>query len=313
VALMRHGVLHSICDQPDKETAKRELMHIFCNIFGRRYLSKVFSNKAYIEGLVRKYPSMIILPPLPETARNVLILHEKEILRTFTSYATTFASQHQAKIGPDNVLPLSGLQYPGSEELSPFRVHLSNNAIPVIVRSLFVANSGHDDSFKNVSELTTTARSGLNLNSHSIPSMSHLTTGHNDLEHQLNAYILDFYIHGQVSTLVSANGIRSGDIWYLLQDFTLTLKAINTGTQQLLQTFSENACTTTTSLEEVDMTDLKNYDADCDSSNEQSDSGGEDSNSLGLPENVSPRDWKVYTLLSEMCNEFDKKFRAMWA
>jgi len=289
-------------------------MLIFCNIFGRRYLSKVFSNKAYIEGLVRKYPSMIILPPLPETARNVLILHEKEILRTFTSYATTFATQHQAKIGPDNVLPLSGFQYLGSEEPSPFRVHLSNNAIPVVVRSLFVANSGHDDSFRDVSELTTTARSGLNLNGHAIPSMSHLATGYNDLEHQINAYILDFYIHGQVSTLVSANGIRSGDIWYLLQDFALTLKAINTGTQQLLQTISENAsCTTTTSLEEVDMTDLKNYDADYDTSNEQSDSGSEDSNSLGIPENVSARDQKVYNLLSEMCSEFDKKFRAVWA
>jgi hypothetical protein len=143
--------------------------------------------------------------------------------------------------------------------------------------------------------------------------MSHLATGYNDLEHQLNAYILDFYIHGQVSTLVRANGIRSGDIWYLLKDFTLTLKAINTGTQQLLQTISENACTTTTSLEEVDMTDLENYDADYDTSNEQSDSGGEDSNSLGLPENLSARDQKVYTLLSEMCSEFDKKLRAMGA
>lgn len=288
-------------------------MTILSNIFGRRYLSKSLSNKAYIEELVRKYPSMIILPPLPEFARNILILHEKEILRIFTSYATTFASQHQAKIGPDNALPLSGVQYPGSEESSPFRVHLLNNAIPVVVRSLFVANSGHDDSFESVSELTTTARSGLNLNGHAIPSMSYLTTGYNDLEHQLNAYILDFYIHGQVSTLGSANGIRKGDIWYLLQDFMLTLLAIKTGTHQLLETVSKNTCTTTSSLEEVDVTDLKTYDVDYDSdpSNEQSDNGGEDS--LGLPANVSPRDRNVYTLLSEICGDFEGKFKAMWA
>ena len=304
---MRHGIFHSICDQADKEAAKREFMIVLCNLFGRQYLSKIFSNEGNIKVLAGKYPSMVMLPPLPEAAQHVLTLHEKEILHIFKGYAAAFASQHQAKIGMDNVLPLSGLQYPGShEEPSPFRMHLSDNAIPVTIRSLFVANSGHGDSFENVLELTTTARSGLNLNGHAIPSMLHFTTrGKRDLEHRLNAHILDFYIHGQVDTLVRANGIRKGDIWYLLQDFMLTLVTIQSGMLQLLQAISKN-----TSTEEVDMTDLKTYNVDYD---EQSDGLDEDSNCSEKPENVSPRDWNVYMVLSEICREFEEKFRATWA
>ena len=252
---------------------------------------------------------MILLPPLPKTAENVLSRHEKEILRIYNGYAAAFVRQHQTKMGPDNILPLSGLQYPGSdkERSSPFRVHLSNNAIPVVVRSSFVANSGHADFFKSVLELTTTARSGLNLNGHAIPSMSHFTgSGKRELEHRLNAHILDFYIHGQVDTLVRANGIRKGDIWYLLQDFMLTLMTIQSGMFQLLLTVSKNT-STTSSAEEAD---LKTYNVDYE---ERSDGPDEDSNCSGKPENVSTRDWNVYMVLSEICIEFEGKFHAMWA
>jgi hypothetical protein len=30
---------------------------------------------------------------------------------------------------------------------------------------------------------------------------------------ELNAYIYDFWMHGQVSTLARDNGIRRGDVW----------------------------------------------------------------------------------------------------
>ena len=129
-------------------------------------------------------------------------------------------------------LPLSKIQYCGTDvdSSSEFRIHVKNNAIPVTVRSSFVANSGHGDSFANVFELLQTLRTGINLNAHAIPSMSHLTASSScdkhDKKHMMNAYLLDFYIHGQVSTLALANGIRRGDIWYLLQDFSLALLTV---------------------------------------------------------------------------------------
>ena len=56
----------------------------------------------------------------------------------------------------------------------------------------------------------------------------------------MNAYLLDFYIHGQVLTLALANDIRSGDIWYLLQDFSLTLLTVKIALQELLLKASKN-------------------------------------------------------------------------
>ena len=56
----------------------------------------------------------------------------------------------------------------------------------------------------------------------------------------MNAYLLDFYIHGQVLTLALANDIRRGDIWYLLQDFSLTLLTVKIALQELLLKASKN-------------------------------------------------------------------------
>ncbi|KAF8878473.1 hypothetical protein CPB84DRAFT_1966141 [Gymnopilus junonius] len=312
VALMRAGVFHRICNRLDAEDAKKGCMMVLCNLFGRRYLSQIFANERNIEELTQKYPSMVVLPPLPEDAQDVLIQHEAEILRIFTGYAFAFASQYGTKIGPDDTLPLSCTRYSASDEgnISPLRAHLRKAAIPVTIRSSFVANSGHNDSFNTVFELCNTARTGLNLNGHAIPTMSPFTTnGGGGLEHRLNAYILDFYIHGQVSTLAKANCIRRGDVWYLLQDFMLTLMTVKTGLQQLLWATSIDA----NAEKDSDTSDLKTYDIGDDFAIGEGETGSEDAESLGLPDNASPADKKVYRILTEICSEFEEKFRAMWA
>ncbi|OBZ67833.1 hypothetical protein A0H81_12109 [Grifola frondosa] len=124
----------------------------------------------------------------------------------------------------------------------PFPSHLQSTAVKAVARSPFVANSGHGDDFKTVNELTSTARRGLHLNEYAIPSMQQFTAipGQGNDFFALNAYLLDFYTHGQTAALKAANGIRDGEMWYLLQDFTLTLKTIRTGLAQLLQKASSN-------------------------------------------------------------------------
>ena len=115
---------------------------------------------------------MVVLLPLPEVARKVLIEHDAENLRIFEGYAFAFATKSAGEMGVDDVPPLSKIQYCGTDfdSSSEFRRHIKNNAIPVIVRSSFVANSGHGDSFANVFELVQTSRTGINLN-----ALSHLT------------------------------------------------------------------------------------------------------------------------------------------
>ena len=262
---------------------------------------------------------MVVLPPLPEAVRKVLIEHDAEILRIFEGYALAFATKSAGEMGVDDVLPLSKIRYCGTDvdSSSEFRKHIKKNAIPVIVRSSFVANSGHGDSFTNVFELMQTSRSGINLNAHAIPSMSHLTASSSDKhgeQHMMNAYLLDFYIHGQVSTLAHANGIRRGDIWYLLQDFALTLLIVKNALQQLLLKASKDKMAV--GADDDDDDDDEIYDgAEVDDDDVQESLSGTSNqeSDFDRPAMVKDADWRVYEIVSAAADEFNKKFKKMWA
>jgi len=219
VTLLRAGVIHGICSDKSMIQAKQNLIILFCHLFGRRELPPIYTSKENLEAILRmtKSASKVILPSLNKKARKVLVEHEKQILEIFTSYAATFATHNSNHLGENDELPLSKLKYAGSRDGvgGAFQQYLEQSSTPVVVRSLFVANSGHGDVFHSISELAATSRSGIYFNEHATPSMERFTAS---LEGRksgfaLNAYIYDFYMHGQVSTLAAANGIRRGDIW----------------------------------------------------------------------------------------------------
>ncbi|KAH9911646.1 hypothetical protein B0H21DRAFT_704621, partial [Amylocystis lapponica] len=209
-------------------------------------------------------------------------------------------------------LPLSGMVLAGTDNdfSSLFHQHLRNTALRPVARSPFVANSGHGDDFATVEDLARTTRRSLYLNEHAIPSMAHITTipGSDDEHFALNAYLLDFYTHGQVAVLEKANIIRRGDIWYLLQDFTLSLKVIRSGLGQLLTNASQNQ-----DAESEAPTDLDSGYATFDPAEADGDEEDGKEGSMKRPTGVSDRDWRLYQVLDSVTNEFDEKFRAMWA
>lgn len=219
ITLLRAGVIHEICSNESMIQAKQDLLVLFCHLFGRRQLPPTYTSKEDLEAVLRltKSPSKVILPPLDHKAQTVLEDHEKQILQIYTSYAFTFASHKSAYLGEGDELPLSKLKFAGSEEEvgGAFQQELEQNSAPVVVRSLFVANSGHGDVFHSISELAATSRSGIYFNEHTTPTMERFVAskeGNKD-GFALNAYIYDYYMHGQLSTLAAANGIRKGDIW----------------------------------------------------------------------------------------------------
>ncbi|KAI0375726.1 P-loop containing nucleoside triphosphate hydrolase protein [Pilatotrama ljubarskyi] len=318
VALLRHGVIHRICNQSNIVAAKRDLLLLLCHLFGRRYLPRAYASATYLRNITRKSPSVVVLPPMPEDARKVLLQHEEHIKRVFTGYALAYVSHHAELLGEDTKLPFSGktLCDAGKEEASPFRTQLLQTSVSTAARSPFVATSGHGDSFGSVSELTNTSRRGLHLNEYAIPSMRQYTSvpGQDNEEFALNAYLLDFYTHGQTAALKAANGIREGEVWYLLQDFSLTLKTIRTGLIQLLQKASANA-SRADSLAGDELSDIDSGygtldPAEADPDAEGSDAGGE---SFKRPVGVTDRDWRVFEVLNAVTTEFDEKFRAIWA
>ncbi|KDQ52162.1 hypothetical protein JAAARDRAFT_73245 [Jaapia argillacea MUCL 33604] len=316
VALLRAGVLHKICNQSSTITAKKDFILLMSHLFGRRYLPRTYATEANITFLTHRLPSKIILPPLPKAARRVLLDHDQETLRVFNSYAVTFASQYASQFGPDQKLPLSGeLVGQPTSTPSPFQEYLRNTGIRVVARSAFIANSGHTDTFSTVEELTRTVRKGLHLNEHAIPSMGKITSsaGEESQAFALNAYLLDFYTHGQVKTLEAANGIRKGDVWYLLQDFDLCLTTVRGVLEQLLTNASKEAASSAASVDESsERGDVDSGYGTFDPA-EADDEGDGIAGEFKRPAGVTDQDWRVFEVVDGALREFNEKFKKMWA
>ena len=314
--LLQHGVTHDICSQASSVEAERDLVVLLCHLFGRRYLPEVYATTSNIRDLVQKGPSRVVLGPLHPKARAVLLAHQKQTLGIFSAYALAFSSQHADELGPDNRLPLSGVVGPSASDTStlpqlPIFAHLSETARKPKARSLFVAASGHDDTFGDVGELARTVRHDVHLNEHAIPTVEHILYP----KLPLNAYLYDFFVHGQVDALVNMNGIRRGDMWFALQAFQLVLITIRGDLENLLSSASIDS-DRDAGFPEVDSDghmvnmpdDSGYYSADPSEKGEEADQGISE-----RPRGVRKRDWKVYEVVNSITNQFSTKFKAMWA
>ena len=297
-ALLKERIIHRICNSSGPEDAKRHVLHLLCHLFGRRNVPRAYTSAENVKELLAKSASKVILSPLPKEAIRVLQDQDQATLNIFNGYAIAFARQSTDQLGLDVKLPLSGVAYEGSHACDAFTEYLRSTAIPVLARSSFVASSGHGDTFRSLDDLTHNVRTGIHLKEHGVPSFHHLTA---ENPHALNAYILDFYNHGQTDPLVIANGIRRGEIWYLLQDFMLTLKTFRASLAHMLTTAAEADSPDS----DIDMQMVDPAEADPDAN----DSEG----ALVRPPGVSDSDWKVYQVVHALTEEFDAKFRKMWA
>lgn len=323
VALFQAGVIHDICEA-DSMTAQRSLMHLLSHLFGRIFIQKAF--RARVEaGEFAELPSKIILPPLPPQAVKVLKEHNREVLRIFAGYAFTYASQHASHLPMDDQLPLSGYRITATPNTEHHRIldYLEEQKIPTTVRSAFVANSGHGDHFDTVAELVQSSRLGVHLNKHTIPSFDGLVDRGEEL--RVNAYLLDFWIHGQKPTILRANGIREGDFWYLFNDFALTLQTIVVALESLIRnTAMSKTEKESPSGDAPGALDDLNVDAlEEQSPTEDVDEGREDEvqeeldistgDAIDRPPGVTDRDWRVYMTFVAVREEFMTKFRITYA
>ncbi|KAJ3824101.1 hypothetical protein F5880DRAFT_1562443 [Lentinula raphanica] len=317
VHLFETGIIHKICGRPSSVTAEKELLLLLCHLFGRRYIPHNYSQPEHITKLREKYPSLVILPPLPSDVGAQLQHHNNDILQMFTSYALSYATENHTSLGIDNTLPLSDVPIAGNPLFaSPFVDHLNQTMITPVARSIFAATSGLDDNFSSIYDLVSTVRKGIHLHEHAIPSMqgfiNHSALPNSTREHELNAYIFDFYYHGQLSSLMEANGIRRGDVWYELQEFYLTLKTIKTSLQELLVQLS-----LARQREVVDVSDL--FDADTerigedDVSEEDDDMVDDGIEGFQRPPKTSASDWRVYEIFALITDNFEEKFHDIFA
>ncbi|KAK4189457.1 hypothetical protein QBC35DRAFT_493254 [Podospora australis] len=234
-SLLRGGFFHRLCTDidSDSETKQKDILneivlvlsHLFC-----RYPCHQYQDKAWLEEHVHRSSSMVILPDLPAEAEDILTNHNKETLDIFRGYVSSYVEQHLAET-PDNELPFTktSVGAPGAEspELAKVLGALGVDSAPTKIRSPFAALSGFkDNNFGTIKELCETVRSGVFLEDSAIPYIPIAPRETNGVP--WNAYLYDFFRHGDQVVLVKDNGVRKADLWFHLKDFSLILATIVT-------------------------------------------------------------------------------------
>jgi hypothetical protein len=221
-SLLNSGYLQKLCKDIHTKPKRtvRDLMLVMTHLFGRLPLRP--SLLEWYQTVDKKPSSTVALPPLPRKAATSLRLHNKKVLGIYTGYVSSFIEQHVQT--PDRYLPFSGIKCGG--ESSAAELGFSNfTHISPKITSPFFALSGHGDKYATVLDLCQMVRSGVWLEESVIPFVA---VAPEENPRPLNAYLFDFFKHGNVSQLESANRIRRSDVWFLLNDFSMILATLNT-------------------------------------------------------------------------------------
>ncbi|KAJ0298361.1 hypothetical protein COL516b_010014 [Colletotrichum fioriniae] len=234
-SLLKEGYLHKLCEDFINPRKQGEiilnLLTVLCHLFCRIPCSK-YNNREWLENVVHRSPSVVLLPRLPLEAETVLRNHNKETLRIFKTYVHNFIAQN-LQDSPDDQLPFTKRRVGAVGEIS---ADISTAQIPILpyptLRSPFAALSGFTDDFDTIHDLCNTIRSGVFLDESAIPYIPIYPEETNGVP--WNAYIYDFYKHGDLNTLVRDNGIKGGDVWFRLKDFSLILATIVTSLENIL-------------------------------------------------------------------------------
>jgi len=212
-ALLHEGYFHEVCAgfSPSLNPAKRRDMALDLVLV----LSHLFARIPYTRTAARTS-----LPALSPRAYEILERHNAQTLATFRDYARSYATQHLAD-APDDSLPLTRHQISPSSSSSAFD-RLLPCLPPVTIRSPFAALSGFGDAdFSTVHELCATVRAGVPLEASVVPGVPLDGTA-------CNSYLLDFFKHGDVTSITRDNGVKAGDVWFRLKDFSLVLATVVT-------------------------------------------------------------------------------------
>jgi len=245
-SLLNNGYFHKLCAKLESHPAKKDsilriIVLTLSHLFGRIPVPQ-YKDQGWLEKAVHRSPSMVILPNLPEKASRILKKHNDQTLHIFQEYVQTYTAQHLPGV-EDNELPLTGcrVQPTDSDKTLSSILHPRPETV---ARSPFAALSGFSDKFATVRDLCETVRQGVFLDEAAIPYIPVSKEERNGVP--WNAYLYDFFKHGDLTALVRDNGIKRGDVWFFLKDFSLILATIVTSLGNLLDPNSHGG--------EIDMT-----------------------------------------------------------
>lgn len=227
-ALLSSGYLQRLCKNIDSKPkgTLRNLMLVMANIFRRIPLRPGILESYHTAE--KKASSVGILPNLPGKAADALASHNKKLLGIYMAYVASFIDQHVQS--PDCYLPFSGMKCGGESSSAQLGFSNFDHISPRIV-SPFFALSGNGDKCTTISDLCQMVRSGVWLEESVIPYVA-ASAAENPTP--LNAYLYDFFKHGNIYELEKSNRIPKDDIWLFLSDFSMILATINTSLDAFL-------------------------------------------------------------------------------
>uniref|UniRef100_A0A6A7G030 ATP-dependent RNA helicase DDX60 isoform X1 n=2 Tax=Hirondellea gigas TaxID=1518452 RepID=A0A6A7G030_9CRUS len=236
--LLQSGIFDSICSgfsaninvvndsklvlKLENKAICREVLGILCHLFFRVPFPANF--KKSINSL-----SHVVMSPLCQEAQAVLARHNQTTVALFTQYCRTFSRDCLGAEDPS--LPMSGVKFSGTpisdtdDVSSPLVEEFKSSAREFHARSPFVALSGHTDSFLSGQEIMETVNHQIKIGETDfVPTIELKDARRRELP--LNAYALDFFIHGAYARLLKDNSLVEGYAWDLLKEWSLILKSI---------------------------------------------------------------------------------------
>ncbi|EEB06458.1 DEAD/DEAH box helicase [Schizosaccharomyces japonicus yFS275] len=300
INLLRQGIFHDCAKvyESNRLEAMKLTVSILAHLFGRIPLSAEYA--AEIKSRNDLAPSEVLLPELPSKALDVLRAHDQRVLDLYKTYIRLY--QEHGNVGVnDTELPLSKIAVGGTEELP--------NSAKFGVISPFHALGGYTDAdVKDVPSFLESISDNILLKTSHLPFA---LSG----DKYLNAYLLDFFVHGSVELLVEQNDLKHSEIWFVLNDFSLALATICSCLGNLLNLVTE------ADLENA-MSALEGSDA-LQASSEKTDNNTTTTWTSTISTNYSTTQspdekldvelFKVYRMFLDVRNEFDTKFKKMWA
>jgi superfamily II RNA helicase len=246
--ILTNPLLHEMC----KTQGADGLMMLLCHLFSRKYIHD--SEEWRIPSLKKEMTKTISdnflfdLPPLDPRYQTMIDKHEQlcyDILNAVVrKNAQTFSLTKEEEQG--KWLPFSQLRLPSDNPLTlkenALALSLEATKLVITSRSPCVAIGGLTDEISSKADLDTLR----------FP-MEHFGLLEADdicgSQMKLNAYILNFYRHGNDDWLVKFNSIRRDDLYFVLGDFLLLLRTICAAVQ--------HATTSTTQLVYNCFTEIK--------------------------------------------------------
>ncbi|RAL11807.1 putative DEAD/DEAH box helicase [Aspergillus homomorphus CBS 101889] len=256
-ALLKAGYFHKLSNHIDENPGRtlRTLMVVMAHLFGRQPLHTSVLERHYQRH--KQSTSTVVLPSLPRNAARILCGHNRETLDIYSTYVATFVDQHLHE--PDNRLPLTQLRQGGGTPISEITrdtilaQRAAQTPTQAMITSPFVALSNPDPA-KNIADLCKAVRQGVWLEQSVIPHVPVESDGEAILK---NAYLYDFFKHGNKRALETENMIRRGDLWFRLNDFSLVLATIVASLGSFLEIHAQSAMGEVPGLEVMGCGDLQ--------------------------------------------------------